>query len=98
MEGEQAAVQQPNLDTLGNIIKSAMDGLGDKFETSVTGFQNDRTNPKVKKTYFDAKGKNPYDDYHEFMNLILDYIKYIKTKARQLELFMIVWGKTLFHW
>ena len=31
MEGEQAAVQQPNFNALGNIIKSAMDGLGDKF-------------------------------------------------------------------
>ena len=60
-----------------------MEGLGDRMETSVTGLQNERTNPKVRKPYFNAKGKNMYDDYHEFMNLFLDYIKHIKTKARQ---------------
>ena len=52
---------------------------------SFTEINTDRISPKIKRPYFDGTGKNVAENFEEFWEQFLNYVKGVKEEARKLE-------------
>ena len=76
---------QIHTDKLGEVIGEAIDKLSTTLTENVKEINTDRINPKIKRPYFDGTGKNVAENFEEFWEQFLNYVKGVKRNARKLE-------------